>query len=69
MLYNRHMGQSNGFGAQIRQRRKALGLSQEVLAERIGVHWTTISRWERGQSQPIVALRKLVLTALGDDDA
>jgi len=62
------MGQSNGFGQIIRQRRKALGLSQEVLAEQIGVHWTTISRWERGQSQPIVALRKLVLAALGGDD-
>jgi len=68
MLYNKNMGQSNGFGVLIRQRRKALGLSQEVLAERIGVHWTTISRWERGQSQPIVALRKLVLAALGGDD-
>lgn len=29
-------------------RREALGLSQQTLAERFGVHYMTISKWERG---------------------
>jgi transcriptional regulator with XRE-family HTH domain len=34
-------------GEQFRRQRKQLGLTQVVLAERIGVHEITISRWER----------------------
>jgi tetratricopeptide (TPR) repeat protein/transcriptional regulator with XRE-family HTH domain len=33
-------------------RRKALGLTQEQLAERLNVERTTVARWERGQVQP-----------------
>jgi transcriptional regulator with XRE-family HTH domain len=29
-------------------RREALGLTQRQLAERFGVHYLTISKWERG---------------------
>lgn len=36
----------------IRKARKSLNLSQEALARKIGVSWVTISRWERGVSQP-----------------
>jgi tetratricopeptide (TPR) repeat protein/DNA-binding XRE family transcriptional regulator len=35
------------------QRRKAVGLTQEQLAERLGVERTTVVRWERGESQPV----------------
>lgn len=35
-------------GQRIAERREALGLSQEQLAERIGVRAQTVSRWERG---------------------
>lgn len=34
--------------------RRSLGLSQEQLAERIGVSRQTVSKWEGGQSTPDV---------------
>ena len=33
--------------AELTARREALGLSQRQLAERFGVHYMTISKWER----------------------
>jgi transcriptional regulator with XRE-family HTH domain len=39
------------------QRRRAVGLSQDALAERLGVDRTTVSRWERGATDPQLALR------------
>lgn len=36
----------------IRQKRKALGLTQEQAARRLGVSPTTVSKWESGQSLP-----------------
>lgn len=39
-------------GAKIRATRKSLGISQEELAERAGVHHNTIARWERGELDP-----------------
>lgn len=35
-------------GPDLRRRRHALGLSQQKLAERLGVAKMTVSRWERG---------------------
>jgi transcriptional regulator with XRE-family HTH domain len=35
------------------QRRKALGLTQEQLADLLNVNRTTVARWERGQAQPL----------------
>ena len=32
--------------------RKALGLTQEQLAERIGAQRPTVARWETGKNQP-----------------
>src|SRR5580704_8069603 len=34
------------------QRRKALGLTQEALAEKVGCDRTTVIRWERGETEP-----------------
>jgi transcriptional regulator with XRE-family HTH domain len=50
---------SNGSGSlpllavQLKSRREALGMSQEVAAERLGVDKDTISRWERGRTRPL----------------
>ena len=47
------------------QRRKAVGLTQEQLAERLGVERTTVVRWERGETQPVPWLRPRLAAALG----
>lgn len=36
-------------GERVRAQRRALGLSQEKLAHRCGVHWTFLGQVERGQ--------------------
>ena len=36
----------------IRSYRKGLGLTQEQLAERLGITLGTVSKWERGSSEP-----------------
>jgi len=46
------------------QRRKAVGLTQEQLAERLGVERTTVVRWERGETQPQPWLRPKLAQAL-----
>ena len=40
---------TRAFGKRVRARREALGLSQEALAARSGVHWTFLGQVERGQ--------------------
>ena len=40
------------FGGRLRQLREAAGLTQQELADRIGVRWGAISRWERGDREP-----------------
>ena len=37
------------FGARVRKHRQDLGLSQEALADRSGMHWTFVGQVERGQ--------------------
>jgi ribosome-binding protein aMBF1 (putative translation factor) len=37
------------FGDRVRNRRLALGLSQEAAAARCGIHWTQLGKVERGQ--------------------
>ncbi len=38
-----------GLGGRLRRARNVTGLSQEKAAERIGVSWMTVHRWERSQ--------------------
>lgn len=40
------------YSRQIKELRGRLGLSQEKLAEKIGVAFATVNRWENGQSKP-----------------
>lgn len=40
------------WGRAIKAQRQLLGMSQDTLAQLVGVTQGTVSRWERGQSQP-----------------
>lgn len=46
------------------QRRRAVGLSQEGLAEQLGVDRSTVGRWETGQTEPVPWVRPLLAIAL-----
>lgn len=58
------------FGRLVRDRRTRLGISQEELAHRAGLHRTYISLLERGQRNPslsvLVALARALKTHLSD---
>ena len=43
-------------GEKIRELRTARGVSQETLAEHLGVSFQAVSKWERGESMPDVTL-------------
>jgi transcriptional regulator with XRE-family HTH domain len=51
------------FGQRVRARRNELGLSQEALAERCGVHWTFLGQVERGQRN--LSLHNILKVARG----
>ncbi|ASO21303.1 transcriptional regulator with XRE-family HTH domain [Actinoalloteichus hoggarensis] len=46
------------------QRRKAVGFSQEGLAERLGIDRSTVARWESGETEPLPWLRPKLTRAL-----
>ena len=52
-------------GAQIRQRRRAAGLTQKQLAARAGITQAMLSRIESGSGNPTLALLEDVASALG----
>jgi transcriptional regulator with XRE-family HTH domain len=52
------------FGKKVREERKKLGYSQEVLAEKAGVHRTYIGMIERGEKNITLANIKKVSKAL-----
>ncbi len=52
-------------GESILAARKAAGLSQEALGERLGVVSQTVSKWERGESAPDAMLLPTLADALG----
>ncbi len=56
---------SVSLGKQIRDLRMERGLTLKELSERIGVHFTTVSSWERGRSMPGYDLMPRLSTALG----
>lgn len=51
------------FGERVRACREALGLSQEALAARSGVHWTFLGQVERGRRN--LNLHNLLKVAAG----
>ncbi|MFN7882884.1 MAG: helix-turn-helix domain-containing protein, partial [bacterium] len=44
----------------LRDIRANLGISQEVLAERLGVSFATVNRWEGGSNAPQRAAREAI---------
>jgi putative transcriptional regulator len=52
------------FGAQVKALRERLHLTQQAMAERLGVSFATVNRWENGWTVPSnLALRQLDLLA------
>lgn len=53
------------FGEVVRQRRTALDLSQETLAERAAVHANHVGLVERGERSPSIDIAQRIAGALG----
>lgn len=54
----------NGFGERLKELRRAAGYTQSQFAEKLNVHLQTVSKWERGVSEPDVALLGEMAAAL-----
>lgn len=52
-------------GQFIAEQRKALGMTQRALAERLGVSDKTVSKWETGKGMPEISLLPPLCAALG----
>ncbi len=51
-------------GAELRRRRQRLGLTQKQMADRVGVHWNSLARMERGEmtiSEPVARLVRFLV--------
>jgi transcriptional regulator with XRE-family HTH domain len=57
------------FGERVRDRRQFLGLSQEAMADQIGIHWTFLGQVERGQRNLNLHNLLKVANGLGVDPA
>ena len=55
----------NDFGERLKSLRKAAGITQQELADNLGVHLQTVSKWERGISEPDFSLLGGIASALG----
>ncbi len=53
---------TSDFGAQVKELRERLHLTQEAMAETLGVSFATVNRWENGWTVPSkLALRQIDL--------
>lgn len=59
------MTMSDSFGAMLSSARKASGLTQEEVAERVGVAQSTYSKWENGASEMQAVYIRPLAMALG----
>lgn len=55
----------NRFGGRLRSLRRRRGITLQDLARDLGVHFTTVSSWERGRSEPEFALLDRLASRLG----
>jgi transcriptional regulator with XRE-family HTH domain len=60
---------ARALGERVRARREALGLSQEALAHRSGVHWTFLGQVERGRRNLNLHNLLKISAGLGTDPA
>lgn len=56
--------QRSALGKRIAQQRRAVFLTQEQLAERVGVTQSAVARWESGDSEPALRHRMRLCEAL-----
>jgi transcriptional regulator with XRE-family HTH domain len=52
-------------GQRIAESRRKIGITQNALAERVGVTAQAVSKWEQGRSCPDIAILDEVADALG----
>lgn len=52
------------FGKQVREWRRRRFLTQQQLAEQLGVSYMTVQRWELGQSLPRLSQQKKLIEVL-----
>jgi DNA-binding XRE family transcriptional regulator len=53
-------------GNELKEIRKRLGLTQPELADRIGVHWNTLARWERDEVPIRESMSRLIRSIAAD---
>ena len=56
---------ANSFGVRLRELRKKQNLSLKQLSHSSGVHFTQLSRYERGMTQPTAEMIRRLADALG----
>jgi transcriptional regulator with XRE-family HTH domain len=54
-----------GLGRRLRDRRRAVGLSQARLARALGIKYQHVQRWEAGDFLPFLVYVELLCVALG----
>lgn len=52
----------------LKEVRRKLGLTQEALAHRLGVSFTSVNRWENGQTKPSKLARNQILALTQEAD-
>ena len=57
---NDYRNSGDGLAMHIKSLRKQLGISQEELAQKLGVSFTSVNRWENGQTKPSKLARRQI---------